>query len=125
MEEIEVKFLDIDVAALEKKLLEIGAVKVGEYFYKRQVFDFPGFPLNAQGAWVRLRDEGDKVTFGFKKRIGYEKHDGSGSDEGTEEVEVTVSDFEKTRELLHRIGLIDKFYQENRRIRYEQDGVEF
>lgn len=123
MEEIEVKFLNVDKADIENRLSAIGANKVGEFFYRRQVFDFPGFTLDSQGAWVRLRDEGDRIALGFKKRIGMSK-DG-GSDVGTEEVEVEVKDFDKTKLFLHRIGMIDKFYQENKRTRYEKDGVEF
>lgn len=125
MEEIEVKFLNIDPEEIQKKLLGIGARKVGEYFYRRQVFDYPGFPLNEKGAWLRLRDEGDKVTLGFKQRMGIKAHDGSTSDSGMEEIEIVVSDFDKTKALLLKLGLIEKFYQENKRIRYVKDGVEF
>ena len=42
MEEIEVKFLNIDVAETEKKLAAIGAERIGEYFYKRRVW--PAIP---------------------------------------------------------------------------------
>ncbi|HTE48729.1 MAG TPA: hypothetical protein VK675_02390 [Candidatus Paceibacterota bacterium] len=41
MEEFEIKFLEVDVLKLEKKLLEIGANKVGEYAYSRALFDYP------------------------------------------------------------------------------------
>ena len=59
MEEIEVKFLNIDSDLMEKKLLKIGAKKVFEKLYHRKVFDYPDLRLNDQGAWVRLRDEGE------------------------------------------------------------------
>lgn len=123
MEEIEVKFLDIDPEAIQKKLIEIGAEKEGEYFYRRQIFDYPGFTLNEQGAWLRLRDEGDKVTLGYKQRLGMKG--GNSSDDGTKEIEVMVSDFSKTKELLLSLGLIEKFYQENKRIRYKKGTTEF
>ena len=42
-----------------------------------------------------------------------------------EEVEVIVSDFDATAELLLKIGLKEKRYMENRRIRYQLNGVEF
>ena len=124
-EEKEVKFIDIDVVKIEQKLKEIGATRVGEYFYRRWTFDFPGFPLNAKGAWVRLRDEGDKVVLTWKQRLGIMSHDGSTSDTGMEEIEIIVSDFEKTALMLRRIGMIDKFYQENKRIRWTKRDVEF
>src|SRR5690606_21633080 len=73
-------------------------------------------------SWVRVRDEGDKVTFSFKKRIDASE-DGS-NDTTMIEHEVVVSDFEETIELLHQIGMIDKFYEENRRVQFKLDDVE-
>ncbi|MDR3558055.1 MAG: class IV adenylate cyclase [Candidatus Pacebacteria bacterium] len=125
MEEIEVKFLNIDPTQMADKLVKIGAKKAGDYFYRRQVFDYPGFTLDAQGAWLRLRDEGDKVTLGYKQRLEAKSEDGSIADGGMKEVEVVVSDFDKTKELILSLGLIEKFYQENKRTRYTKGGVEF
>lgn len=124
-EEIEAKFLDINPEKIQQKLAVIGAEKVGEYFYRRQVFDYPGFILDKQGAWLRLRDEGDRVTLGYKKRLGMTSHDGSTSDSGMEEIEVTVSSFDATKRLLLSLGMIEKFYQENKRIRWRKDDLEF
>ncbi len=123
MEEIEVKFLDIDLAKIEAKLKEIGAEKTGEYFYKRRVFDFPDWRLDNDHSWLRLRTDGQKTTLTFKKRIGAKK-DGS-NDDGMEEIEVEVSDFEKTAQLILKLGFVEKHYVENKRIRWEKDGVEF
>lgn len=125
MEEIEVKFLDIDVPKIEAKLHEIGAAKMFDRIYRRKVYDYPDLRLNAQHAWVRVRDEGDKVTFGFKQRTGTSSSDGSSNDGGMDEVEVEVSDFEKTALLLEKIGLKRKFYEENRRIRWIKGDIEF
>ena len=125
MEEIEVKFLNVDVPALEAKLAALGAQKAGEYFYRRRVFDYPDYRLNSAGAWLRLRDEGDKVTLGFKQRLGMTSQDGSSNDAGMREVEIVVSDFDKAAELILALGFIEKFYQENRRTRWIKDGVEF
>ena len=73
MEEIEVKFLDINPAAIQERLKNIGANKVGQYFYRRRVFDYPDLRLDKQGAWIRLRDEGDKITLTFKQRGFHEE----------------------------------------------------
>lgn len=123
MEEIEVKFLGIDSAALEAKLKEIGAEKTGEYFYKRRVFDYPDWRLDKGGAWLRLRTDGKKATLAFKKRIGI-KADG-GNDDSMEEIETEVGDFEKTAALIMKLGFVEKHCVENRRTRWEKDGIEF
>lgn len=122
MEEIEVKFLDIDVPQLEKRLGEVGAVKQFDHLYRRKVYDHPDRRLNAAAAWVRVRDEVTQVTLGFKQRLAPK---GQGEDAGMEEVEVVVSDFAKTCLLLEKIGLTLKFYEENRRTRYTLGTLTF
>ena len=125
MEEIEVKFLNIDPIAIQEKLKNIGANKIGEYFYRRRVFDYPDLRLDKQGAWIRLRDEGDKITLTFKQRLGITAHDGTASDKSMEEVEIIVDDFDKTTTLLEKFGFTEKFYQENKRIRWVKNNIEF
>lgn len=125
MEEIEAKFLDINPDEIQKKLGKIGAKKVGEYFYRRRVFDYPDFRLDKQGAWIRVRDEGDKITLNFKKRLGIKTHDGTTSDDSMEEIEIIVSDFDRTVAFLLAVGFIEKFYQETKRVRWMKGDIEF
>lgn len=125
MEEIEVKFLNINVEEIEEKLRKLGAQKVFEKLYKRKVFDYSDLRLDKEASWVRLRDEGDKITLAFKQRFGFKDHTGKDNDEGMKEVEVEVSDFKKTAEIILSMGLIEKHYQENKRIRYVLDDIEF
>ncbi|MFA5355120.1 MAG: class IV adenylate cyclase [Candidatus Paceibacterota bacterium] len=125
MQENEVKFLNIDPVKTENRLKEIGAEKIFDKIYKRRVYDYPDLRLNEKGAYLRLRDEGDKITFTFKQRLGMKGHDGKANDEGMEEIEVNVSDFDKTAELVLKLGMIEKFYEENRRIRYKLRNIEF
>lgn len=117
MEEFEVFFLDIDVDDIQRKLSEIDAQKEGEYFYRRRVFDYPDFRMNKDYAWLRLRDEGEKVMLAFKKWVRDE--------EKMKEIEVEVGDFEAVTHILKSIGLIEKHYAENKRIRWTKDGTEF
>lgn len=124
MEEIEITYIDIDTKKIEEKLLALGAEKVGDYHYKRIVFDYPDFRLDKESAWIRLRDEGDKITLTFKQRLGENLRDKLDGDEGMYERETTVGDFEATREILLKMGLVEKMYQENKRERYILDGVE-
>jgi adenylate cyclase class 2 len=125
MQENEVKFLNIDPDEIENRLREIGAEKIFDKIYKRRVFDYPDLRLNEKGAYLRLRDEGDKITFTFKQRLGIKGNDGKSNDDGMEEIEVEVSDFEKTAEIILKMGLIEKFYEENRRVRYKLRNIEF
>ncbi len=124
MEEIEVKFLNIDKEALEKKLLEIGAEKVADMFLRHVAFDFPGWPLNKANSWVRVRDEGDKVTFTFKKRLGVSSD--NTADEGMEEVEVVTSSYEDTKTILKKVGMVEKHGEaQKKRSRWKKGNVEF
>ncbi|MDP2864610.1 MAG: CYTH domain-containing protein, partial [bacterium] len=102
----------------------IGAKKVFEKLYKRKAFDYPDLRLDKVGAWIRLRDEGDKITLAFKQRIGMAA-DAKRNDKSMEEIEVEVNDFEKTAKLLLKAGFIEKHYAENKRIRYQLDDIEF
>ena len=123
MEEIEVKFLEINTAQIENKLRELGASKVFDFLYKRRVFDFPSMSLEANNSWLRLRDEGDKITLTYKRRFGVGED--KLKDGGMHEVEVNVSDFDVTANLLKSIGMKEKFYEENKRVKYVIDDVEF
>lgn len=125
MEEIEVKFLDIDPTKIEKKLRAIGAEKIGDFSYRRRVFDYPDWRLDAKGSWLRLRDEGDRVTLSFKQRLGMAGEGSGGNDEGMEETEIIVNDFVKTAQLILKLGFIEKHFAENKRTRWMKDGVEF
>ncbi len=125
MQEIEIKFPDIDQTDLEKKLEEIGAVRTDEFFYRIRAFDFPGLPLANKNAWVRLRDDGKITTLSYKQRLGVKSEDASIPDEGMEEIEIVVSDFDHTSLILKSIGMIEKVYQEKKRIRYKKDSIEF
>ncbi len=125
MEEVEVKFLNINQAELESKLTDLGATKLFDTVYKRKVYDYPDLRLNSQNAWMRVRDEGNKVTVSFKQRLDTTSQDGSTNDGSMEEVEIEVSDFAKTCLIFDKLGLTPKFYQENRRIRYTLNDIEF
>ena len=121
MEEIEAKFLDIDVPALVSKLESLGSQKIADYSYKRKLFDFPDGRLNAENKMIRLRDEGGAVTFTYKQRFGNANDHTEG---GTTEIETTVGDFLTAEKILHALGLVEKIYKENKRTRYVLDGVE-
>jgi len=124
-EEYEVKFINVDPKTIQTKLKKLGAKKIFDRIYKIYVFDYPDFRLDDQHSWVRLRDEGDKITLTFKRRLSTEKEFSGKNDKGMEEYETVVSDFEATHKIFMNIGMIQKFYEEKRRVRYILDDMEF
>lgn len=123
MEEYEIKFLEVNVPALEKKLLEIGAIKTGEFDYIRRTFDYPDFRLDDKHKWLRIRTDGKETTLTYKERLGVKSNDTSIPDDGMKEIEVIVSDFEKTCEIMKSAGFILKHEAKNKRIRYEKGDM--
>lgn len=116
--EIEAKFLQTDHDVVRAKLQELGAVRAQPMrLMRRKNFDYPDGKLQQNGGWVRVRDEGDKVT------LAYKQLDHRGVD-GTQEVSVTVSDFDQTCAFLDSIGLVMKSYQETRRESWQLKGAE-
>ncbi len=122
MEEFEIKFLEVDVPELEKKLLEIGAVKTGEYDYSRALFDYSDTRLNKNHSWVRLRTDGNHTTLTFKSSGKFDKDN---SDVAMQEIETTVDSYDKTSEILKNIGLEIMREEKNKRVRYKKGKVVF
>lgn len=112
--EIEVRILEIEQEQIEKKLQSLGAIKKGEFFQRRYVYDLKPTTL---GKWLRLRTNGIKTTLTYKD-VTNKKID------GTKEIEIEVSDFSKTHLLLEKIGYIPRNYQENKRVTYYLEDVE-
>ena len=108
--EIEAKFLNINPDEIRLKLKEIGAImKYPERLMKRKVFDYTDERLRKEGAWVRVRDEGDnKITLSYKKLVDRTLH-------GTKEITLDVSNFETMCDFLQACGLDSKSYQETKR----------
>lgn len=112
--EYEIRVLEIDKDEIIKKLEILGAVKIGEFNQKRYVYDLR--PTES-GKWIRLRTNGKTTTLTYKDVV-------SNTIDGTKEVEVEVDNFERTNELLEKIGFKNRSYQENLRIQYILNNVE-
>ena len=112
--EYEIRVLEVDKEKLIKRLEELGAQLIGDFDQKRYVFDT--IPKQ-DSKWIRLRTNGKKTTLTFKSVE-------AATIDGTHEIEVEVSDFNKTCELLNACGINHRGYQENRRTQYILDGVE-
>ena len=112
--EHEAKIINISPATIRRRLKKIGATKVGDYHFRRYVFDtMPASP----DRWVRLRSDGKSTTLTVKEI-------NSSTIDGTKEWEVAVSDLATTLKILEKIGIKPRGYQENKREEYRLDGVQ-
>ena len=117
-EEIEAKFLNADHDTLRARLKELGArCTHPNRKFTRLTIDYPDMRLRKKHGWIRLRDEGDKVTLTYKQQ-------NERSIAGMQEVEVVVSDFAKAEAFLKAIGLQHYNYQETKRESWELGNVE-
>ncbi len=115
--EYEATFLNINKDVIREKLKNINAKLVkAEYLQKRVVFNLP---KNIDGAhkWVRVRDEGDKITMSLKDVD-------AGKIENQKEVCLRVGDFKNAVDLLELSGFHKKAYQENKREKWLCDECE-
>jgi len=115
--EYEATFPNINKDEIRQRLLSAGASLIKpEFFLKRNVFHLPK-GNEVEGGFLRVRDEGDKITMSMKviKEKGIEDQ---------EELCLTVNDFNQASEFLGVIGCTQKSYQETKRETWEFDGVE-
>ena len=125
-EEIEAKFLNIDVDKIQEKLKEFGAVKIGEFLQKWATFDYPDWRLDKDLSWIRVRDEGNgEISLSFKKRLGAVDRNASSNDEGMQEIQLKIDSFEKATDFFKAIGLVVKHTAEKKRIRWAKEDTEF
>jgi adenylate cyclase class 2 len=116
--EIEAKWLDIDLAVMRQKLQAVGAnLVISERLMTRTIFDYPDMRLEKIGGWVRVRDEGNKVTLSYKQL-------NDRTLKGTKEVSVEVASFELTCQFLKAIGLTSNSFQETKRESWKIGSVE-
>jgi adenylate cyclase, class 2 len=115
--ELEATFLNIDKSLLREKLKQKGAeLAKPEFLQKRTVFRFPrGHEI--ENGWVRVRDEGDKVTMSVKVIQGK-------TIENQKESCIVVDNYSESVEFLKTIGCTEKSYQETKRELWILNGCE-
>lgn len=115
--EYEATFLDVNKDEVRSRLKKAGAELIRpEYLQRRVPFHLPK-EKRSRDAWLRVRDEGDKITLSLKVVDGDKI-------ENQKEICVKVSDFDETVKLLESIGCEKKSYQETKRELWILDGVE-
>ena len=114
--EIEVKFVNINIDDIRLRLTELGAILIQPMRdMQRVTIDTP--ELKKKDAFVRIRNEGDKTTITYKQF-------NSLSIDGVKEVEITVDDFDTAVTLFKEAGLAYGSLQESRRETWKLDEVE-
>jgi predicted adenylyl cyclase CyaB len=119
MKEIEAKFLNINRKELEKKLRKLGAKKIFDSLIEIKQFDYPNKALRKNNSFIRLRKINGKKELTFK-RILFAK-----GAKTARELNIEVSSFSETIEILKVLGLKEFLVGKKRRIRYKIKGTQF
>lgn len=112
MEEIEAKFLNIDIKDLRKKIKLNNGKRIHKMMlYKRYVFNL----LNGERGYIRTRQENNKVTITLKTYTDKSKY-------ATENEIVVSSTLENARDFLLAQGYKLQSYQESLREKWSIGG---
>ncbi len=118
--EIEVKFCDVDIDDVRERLKKAGAVCEQPMRLMRRALIEEEHHA-AENMFIRIRDEGDKVTLCLKKKT---KSLEESTIDSTFEIETTVGDFDKTIEIFKVAGWHYITYQESKRETWKLGDVE-
>lgn len=115
--EYEATFQDINKDEIRKKLKKIGAKLIKpEFLQERVTFNLPS-GHEIKGGWLRVRNEGDKITMSLKIIDGDKI-------ENQKEIMLKVDNFKEAENMLSMIGCKKKAYQESKRELWVIDGTE-
>jgi adenylate cyclase, class 2 len=115
--EYEATYLNINKDEVRQRLAKAGAKLIKpETFMRRFNFTLPQ-NNDIAGSWVRVRDEGDKITMSVKKVTGDNIED-------MRETCLDVDSMDRAVEFLEGIGCHKKSYQETKRETWELDGAQ-
>lgn len=98
--EYEYNFHYFDKKTIIKAIVENGGYKKGSFLFKIIVFHHPTQEPNT---YIRIRDEGHRVTMTFKSK---------GKSEFSHESEVIINDFNQGVQILKGLGCTVKYYYE-------------
>ena len=116
--EYEATFANVDKDDIRKRLKAAGAVLLKpEFMQRRRNFNLPK-GNEIEGGWLRVRNEGDKITMSLKVV------NANNNIEDQKEICLKIDDFDNAQDFLMAIGCSKKAYQESLRELWNLDGVE-
>lgn len=113
--EFEATFTRVNKDEIREILQKIGAKRLRPESLMRRTVFHP--PIEITGGWMRVRDEGDKITMSLKVVDGK-------AIENQKEIQLVVDDFGSAVDFLLAIGARQKAYQETLRELWEYLGAE-
>jgi adenylate cyclase, class 2 len=117
MLEIEIKILNQKHKDLEPKLLKLGAKKIFEGLLEATIYDDINHSIKNSKNTLRLRKEGDTTVLCFKEFVPNETL------KIAKETEIEVSDINKTKEILNKLGFFEQITSKKYRVSYEFEDV--
>ncbi len=114
--EWEATFWPIDKDEMRARLRAAEATLIYPERLMRRVNFFPPDEEYAKRAWVRVRDEGDRITMSLKE--------GGPAMEDQKERQILIDNFDEGVEFLLNLGCRQKNYQETRREFWKLQGAE-
>jgi adenylate cyclase class 2 len=117
--EIEVKFLDVDIDDIRKRLADAGAdLEHPMRLMRRDMLDHADnrYSNGHFAERLRIRDEGDKCTMTYKLHRDDSPY--------PIELETTIGSYDATKQLFEAIGFHSTSYQESKRETWHLDDVE-
>ena len=117
--EFEAKFYPVVKDEYREKLIKLGAKLVTpERLMRRAIVDSDVFP-QITADYIRVRDEGDCIRLSAKTHA---RKGGNLSDQ--KEIDITVSDYDKTIKLIESMGFKFTIYQETYRETWSYENAE-
>lgn len=114
MNEIEIKYLEIDPEYLGQKLLDLGAKKVSDEMLEEWIFWRKDWtPVHGR---VRIRKDSKKIQLAYKETTQH-------ASKGNVEIEFGVDDIEGATQFMLKMGAYLRRHQQKRRIHYQLKNV--
>jgi predicted adenylyl cyclase CyaB len=110
--EYEYRYKTYDKKKIINKLKKLGGIKHGHWIFRVMVFIHP---LEESNTYIRIRDEGHRITMTFKKNM---------NKQFVTEHEVIINNFDEGVNILYGLGCKKKFYYEKMREIWQVSNTE-